>query len=148
MRVSKGVVMQATMQRGWPMREIKVKRDELLVKVRANREKHIAEYKEACEGYKAAATQKISEAAHELTGRIERLKEGQMISLMLISFDLEVPQDHTDDYDQVIAMLEMSVDDVMTIRSDEFACYVMDNWQWRREWEVTKSTYNAGNARR
>lgn len=37
-------------------------------------------------------------------------------------------------------MLEMSVDEVITIRSDEFVMYVMDSWGWKQDFEnVTKS---------
>lgn len=135
--------MLATVQRGWEMREVKVRKTELLEKIKSNRIKHVAEYEEACAGYKAAAILDTDYAAAALTEQVNSLKEGNMIELMYVSFNLAVPQDHSADYDQVITMLEMSVDEELTINSDEFACYVMDNWKWRQEWEATKSTYNA-----
>ena len=133
--------MRATLERGWSMREVTVQKSELLQKVRANREKHIREYAEACAGYKSEAIAKVEDSMSRLKDMINALREGEVIALATVAFNLKVPQDHSKDYDQAITMLEMSVDDKITLKSDEFACYVMDDWDWRQEWEVTKSTY-------
>lgn len=133
--------MRAILERGMKMREVKVRRDDLLVKVRENKEKHIREYKEACEGYRQQALVKIDEVTKHLVQKVQSLKEGEYIGLASITFGLDVPQSHEKDYDQVIAMLEMSVDDLLTIRSDEFACYVMDDWDWRADWKMSNSKY-------
>lgn len=134
--------MRATQERGWKMRTVKVKRDELLEKVRANLAKHREEYVAACTGYRAKALDKIDEVFDGLRKRVADLQEGQTIALMSVQFGLEVPQDHSKDYEQVIAMLEMSVDTELSIQSDEFACYVMDDWEWRQKWETTKLSYS------
>ena len=124
------------------MREVKCKTSELLEKVRANRKTHIAEYAEAVEGYKDQAKAAIEKAMIRLKARIDDLKGGEVLALHHISFDLAVPENHAKDYDQVILMLEMSVDEVLTIRSDEFACYVMDDWSWKEDWSNTTRMYN------
>ncbi len=113
------------------MRDVKVKRCELLEKVKENRQKHIAEYDEAVAGYKEAAIKAVDRALEKLRQQIDDLQAGEVLQLAAVSFDLAVPENHARDYDQVIAMLEMSVDDELTIRSDEFACYVMDDWDWK-----------------
>ena len=41
----------------------------------------------------------------------------------------------------MILMLEMSVDEELTVRSDEFACYVMDDWLWKDDWQVSNAGY-------
>lgn len=125
------------------MREVKVETSVLLSKVKANREKHIREYKEACDGYRDAALLKIDEVTASLKRKIAELREGQVIALMGVSFGLDVPQDHSKDYDQAIAMIEMSVDTNIVIQSEEFAQYVMDDWAWRGAWEATKMRYTS-----
>ncbi len=123
------------------MREVTVRKEELLKKVRANRTSHIAEYLEACEGYRAKALAKIDEVFGDLKAKVESLKDGQVIALMHVTFGLEVPQTHEKDYDQVIMMLEMSTEDTVKLASDEFACYVMDDWDWKKDFLLSNSRY-------
>lgn len=134
--------MQATLERGWKMREVKVNRKDLLVKIRENRTKHVAEFKDAVAGYKDAALKAIDEAVVKLRRSVEELKTGERLAIGAVHFNLTVPVNHAKDYDQVIAMLDMSIDDTLTIKSDEFACYVMDDWGWKADFEVTKAMYS------
>ena len=151
--------MRATIQKGFEMREVKVKRFELLQKIKENRVKHIAEYREGVAGYKELALKKVAEivqkAEKDLRDNVERISAkilemtpeeiengpgSSVIILQQLSFVLPVPVSHEKDYNQVISMLEMSVDEHLTIRSDEFSCYVMDDWDWKVEFEnLTKS---------
>ena len=133
--------MRAMLERSMQMREVKVNRDELVEKVRANRIKHIEEYEEAVDGYKEAALEAIDKAMARLKCGIQDLEAGEVLALHAVTFNLQVPQNHSRDYDQVIAMLEMSVDDQLTIRADEFACYVMDDWDWKSDFLATNSVY-------
>lgn len=125
------------------MRKVKVKRDDLLVKIKANRVTHIAEYKTACDGYREMALERIEEISQELKDRISSLKKGQVIALVQVQFGLAVPVSHEKDYDQVVAMLEMSVDSELEISSDEFACYVMDDWEWKEQFRNSNTAYLA-----
>ncbi len=122
------------------MREVTVRKEELLAKVLENRESHIKEYIEACEGYRQKALTKIDEVFAGLKSKIESLKEGQTIGLMAVSFGLEVPETYEKEYDQVIMLLKMTTNEKIKLSSDEFACYVMDDWSW-------KETFTASNAR-
>jgi len=124
------------------MREVKVRRSDLLEKIKANREKHIADYKEAVAGYKQAALAAIDDGVAKLRKQVDELDQDEVMALTPVYFELAVPQSHAKDYDQVIAMLEMSVDEQLTIRSDEFAMYVMDDWQWKAAFERTKLSYS------
>ena len=124
------------------MRDVKVRRLELLGKIKANREKHLEEYDEAIDGYKAAAIEEIDRAVAKLKNRVEELERGEVIHLAGVSFKLPVPQNHVKDYDQAITMLEMRVDDELTIRADEFACYVMDDWEWMHDFKAVTRNYS------
>jgi len=136
--------MLATLQGRHGMREVKVKRVELLAKVVENRAKHVKEYNEAVEGYKEAAIGKLNEVITELEERAEKVEqEDGPFRLDTIGFgSVVVPTSHEKDYNQVIEMLRMSVDDALTIKTDEFACYVMDDWDWSSEFKNVSQMYN------
>lgn len=127
------------------MRTIKVKRTELLERIEANRKKHIAEYTEACEGYRVKMHQLIAEKIAELTKFDQALTaNGGTPDGPHINTRLTMPKSYEQDYDQVIEMLKMSVDDELTIQSDEFACYVMDRWAWKENHSQTMDFYGKG----
>lgn len=123
------------------MRKVKVKRDELLKTIRENREQHCQDYLEAMEGYREAFAEALREAASIIAVRQARLEEEGSVNPKAIAFELTRPESHEKDYDQVICMLEMSVDDELEISSDEFACYVMDDWDWKVRFESVTSNY-------
>lgn len=50
---------------------------------------------------------------------------------MLNGLNILAPEDHTDEYDKAIGMLEMSVDDTVLITHDEYRQYVLDEWFWK-----------------
>lgn len=56
--------------------------------------------------------------------------------------ELIEPQSHVGDYDQIIAMLEMTSDEIITIDSREFAMFVMDDWGWKKQFDLTNSSYH------
>lgn len=133
--------MNVVMQGRTQMREVKLKRDDLLTKLKENREKHVAEYRVALAGYRAQAITAVHRTCDNLMAKLNQLQLGDAVPLPPITFDLELPENHERDYDQVITMVAMSVDDVLTLRSDEFACYVMDRWDWKDRFRITSTKY-------
>lgn len=111
------------------MNTVKVKREDLLTKVRANREAHRKLFLQAQANYRKFVIA-------ELDRMLDDAKTGRQIRR---SIDLVQPQDHTSDYDRPIIMLEMSVDDTIILDATEFDQYVRDVWNW---------TYNDGAALR
>lgn len=124
------------------MRNVRVKKEDLLAKIKANRGTHIHEYKEACAGYKEAALAKIEEVFDELKERIANLKEGHVIELVAVHFGLEVPVSYESHYDRAIGMLEMSLDAEVEITAEEYQQYVMDDWKWKQEFTTTTANYS------
>ncbi len=123
------------------MRESRVPKEGLLKKIKENRRKHVEEYEESVQGYKEAALQAIDEATQQLKRRVGELKEGQVVRLHAVQFNLQVPENHSKDYDRAIAMLEMSIDNEITIKADEFSRYVMDDWEWKEDFRNVQATY-------
>lgn len=99
----------------------KVKRAELLAKIKTNRDSHNGIFLKAQEEYR-------KDVITELERRLEDAKAGKPIER---GTKLPEPVDHTADYDRVIGMLEMSVDEVVEIDASEFDRYVLDNWHWK-----------------
>jgi hypothetical protein len=115
------------------MNTVRVQRAELLVKLMDNRDKHRALFLEAQEGYRDLVIA-------ELDKSLQDAREGREIRTYI---RMEAPQDHTSEYDTVIEMLRMSVDDVVELKAIEFQCYVLDKWQWAQSALLTNSAYAA-----
>lgn len=106
---------------------VKVRKSELLAKLRENLEKHNAILKKAKAQYWVALESRLSKM-------IERVKQHREVDLYV---DITEPQDHSEDYDLAIAMLDMSVDDVIGLTPQEFSKYIMNKWAWRSEFVST-----------
>jgi hypothetical protein len=111
------------------MRTVTVDRNEFLQRVQQNRDNHRAVFEEAVDGYR-------NRLLAELERRIRDLKRGRHIDQYI---GLPEPEDHTDDYDRIIAMAQMSVTDTLELTDDEFAMFVMDQWRWKQSF--TDSTH-------
>jgi len=116
------------------MNTVTVKREELLTKVRTNRDAHRTLFLKAQEGYRKLVIE-------ELDRMLADAKAGRSISR---SINLAEPVDHTADYDRILAMLEMSVDDTIMLDAQEFNQYVLDNWEWSRLASYTNQSYAIG----
>lgn len=118
------------------MNTVKVKRQELLTKVRANRDAHRELFLKAQEGYRKLIIE-------ELDRMLAEAKAGRRISR---SINLAEPLDHTSDYDRVIMMLEMSVDDTIVLDATQFDQYVRDHWAWSHQANTIYESYAVGTA--
>lgn len=113
------------------MRTVTVHREEFLNRLRINRDNHRAVFEDALEGYRNRLTA-------ELERRVRDLKRGRKVDQYI---GLPEPEDHTDDYDRIIAMAEMSISDRVELSQDEFAMYVMDQWRWRQSFSDSTELY-------
>lgn len=118
------------------MNKVTVEKDALAAAIHENRAKHRTIFLEAVEGYRA-------EQVRVMEADIKRLKSGKVLNGVRY---LPVPQDHTRDYDRVLKMLSMHAESTIDISQEDFAKYVMDDWQWRREFLNTSANYSAGAA--
>ena len=111
--------------------KVKVNKVDLLKVLRENRDKHRSLFLEALEGYR----EKVVEL---LTINLDNVKAGKEIVTFL---NLPVPKDQTTEYDKVIRMLEMSIDEAFELSDDEFQCYVLDEWSWKEAVTMSNSRY-------
>lgn len=111
---------------------ITVLKKDLIEKIRQNRDEHRAVFDAAIEGYREFVLEQLEK-------RIKRLQAGKTIEE---SFRFVVPEDHTDDYDRVIAMLEMDVGaDTIVLEESLYRMYCDNDWDWARNFAISNSGY-------
>ena len=114
------------------MEAITVNVVDLKGKLKENRSKHRAIFEEAVEGYRKAAVELLE--AH-----IARIKNGKLERVMV---QLPLPEDHTLDYDRVLAMLDMHIEDTIDVEEHDFQSYVLDDWTWKRQFLTSSADYS------
>jgi hypothetical protein len=116
------------------MNMVKVKREEVLKRIKANRAVHRDAFLRAQKGFRKAVVA-------ELDRSLKDARAGRRFRLMIT---LPEPEDHTADYDRVVDMLEMSVDEEIMLDSASFNCFVRDQWAWKHAFAMSNSQYFAG----
>lgn len=113
------------------MSTVRVKRVDVLDKLNDNRDGHRATFEEALTGYHAAVIEHLEAA----------LADARAGKKFTPSIYLPEPQDHTRDYDRVIALLGMSLDEELELSAMEFSQYVLDDWGWKGDFIATSANY-------
>jgi len=104
-------------------------KDDLLAKLKENRETHTKCFEEARLAY-------VEKAQEAIEKKLEELKEGKATHL---AFSLRPPHDHSAEYDVVIQMVEATVDETIELTAEQFSCFILDEWQWSRSWFMANS---------
>ena len=115
------------------MKEVKVGRDELRRVLIDNRNKHQRIFEEALDGYK----KKVIEV---LERTLEQARAGQRVHEHI---SIPRPVNQTHEYNRAIRMMEMSVDEQITLTTQEFDAYVMDRWMWKANFLLANSAYSS-----
>jgi hypothetical protein len=115
------------------MKEVRVHTEELKAKVQLNRDAHRDVYLTAMDGYRKVVIDWFNE-------QLDKAQNGMPFVTYLHE---PMPEDHTDDYDVVLSMLAMSIDETITLTLSEYRQYVMDDWGWKESFSTTTSKYTA-----
>lgn len=115
------------------MREVTVTKEDLRSRVQHNRDEHRQVFEKALDIYRERILQ-------HLEAKIAQVKKGEKIEHYIA---LPEPEDHTKDYERVLSMIDMSVDEQITLTSLEFAQYVMNDWPWRESFAANTGSYLA-----
>jgi hypothetical protein len=78
-----------------------------------------------------------------LEEKLARIKKGKPIDCFFRNLP---PDDHTDDYDDVIDMLGMALDDKIELTQPQFKQYVKDDWGWKQSWTTSNTAYIAASS--
>lgn len=115
------------------MREVTIEKGTLQKLIETNREQHREQYQKAFDGYAAAMRRALE----------ENLSAFQKNAHHRVLITEAPPEDHTKDYDVILEMLALEVDDEVTIDQGSFRQYVKDEWGWKVGWTVSNSKYLA-----
>ena len=113
------------------MENITVEKDRLLSTIKENRNAHREQFLAAQEKYR-------ERVIGELDKRLVAARNGGRIDL---GFRLPEPVDYTDDYDTAIQMIEWSLGDTVELSHDDFARYVLNDWEWKRMFAANTQSY-------
>lgn len=113
--------------------KVKISKNDLLEKLRDNKAAHIVEVSNLLEARRV----QILEDFEIIIENIARKADYQPPEHM----SYPKPEDHSADYDVAISMVEMEVDDTITLAQDQFKRVVMDQWEWRAELDLANATY-------
>lgn len=118
------------------MHAVKVDRKKLLKIVTENKEKHITDFNESVEDYKAAVV-KIAEANLELvkTGDLDQIAKAKMMPSR--------PTSYENNYTRAIRMLELSVEKEIDVEEDVFNQLVLDEWAWKNQFIASGALYKS-----
>lgn len=148
--------MRDALKIGSGNRTVTVKREDLLNTLRENLSLHRRKYEEALRGYKEVAMRrleklkadtynKIADEFQKIVEQIDKFDPERMDECIVLvhsaNFRLAVPQDHSSSYEVAIRMAEWEVEDVITLTQAEFQCFVMDDWDWTREFQTISESY-------
>src|SRR4051812_16946540 len=100
------------------MQEITVDKAELVAKLQANRDEHRSMFIKAQEIYREKMIAELDRALHEA-------RQGDKIRR---AFSLPVPEDHTDEFDTAIEMLQWETAGEVLLSQSDFMRYVQNRW--------------------
>ena len=110
---------------------INVDKTKLLETLRKNRDGHRGTFLEAMEGFKKTAHDELNRMADDIV-------KGKSVRLHA---ELEVPQDHTEEYNAAIQQLEWETADQVSISHSQFNSLVLDKWGWSAQFAATSQRY-------
>lgn len=116
------------------MDTIHVNKQDLISKLRANREKHKKDFEESRKTWRKKCTKALKKAAKkaEEKGEIEQYPLA----------DLPKPTSYLESYDDAIARVEADIRKELELDDREFAAWMQDKWNWRGQFVAQTSLYN------
>jgi hypothetical protein len=115
------------------MQEITVSKHDLVAKLQANRDEHRSMFIKAQERYRDAMIVELDRALHEA-------RQGHPIKR---AFALPVPEDHTEEFDTAIEMLQWEQADEVLLSDRDFRRFVQNRWEWAASFAANTQSYLA-----
>jgi hypothetical protein len=112
---------------------IKVDKDQLIKTLKKNRKKHREMFLKAQDVYRVKMIEELDRA-------LDEAKNGGTIRR---AFSLPVPEDHTEDFDTIVQMLEWDKGKSVELTQSEFRTYVENEWGWQHSFAANTGSYLA-----
>lgn len=147
------------------MTSVVIKKEKLLEILKENKAKHDEIVKDAMVGYWALAAEKLKTKTEEFNKAVDEIKvdfahiinklqskldakeqlDDHLILQLTFKYnkqlDLKYPEDHSEEYDEAIRLVELSVYDEVRLNSGEFKQYVLNKWDWRENFVLSNVGY-------
>ena len=114
------------------MESLKFNKSFVVEKLKENRAEHVKIVKEAQKGYREKAIEIYKE-------KLKLLEGGKSVDANTY---IQIPVSHIDDFDRTIEMLEMSVEDVVSLDQGQYQQYVRNRWNWQGQFLASNSAYS------
>ena len=113
------------------MKEVVVRKSELVEALKKNKNIHIKKYNKATIDFKNLV----------IKGLEKNLKLAKEKGVLKTNLDLPVspPLNYAESYDEAIGMLELSIEDTVLLDRDNYRRYYTDKWEWSRAFNATVS---------
>jgi hypothetical protein len=133
------------------VKTVQVDRGRLATTLRENLSTHRREFLEARTGYDAKRLELIRTLAEhalhasKLGNQTDEARKAVHESYSEFR-DLEKPQDHSNEYEQAIKLMEWETRDTVELSINDFESYVRDNWNWKNSFKLAHSNYTTPNS--
>jgi len=117
------------------MKEVRIEKKKLVEILTRNRDEHVEIYARALAKY-------CRKVQKPLNAALKRATNNEPPKLHRLTRLIE-PREHTAQYDTVLEMLKLSVDETVVLSHDAFRQYVEDEWVWSRAWAGSNSPYTS-----
>ena len=114
---------------------VNVSRKELLDKLYENVAIHKKDYAEAVIGYKIKLIQDLKAKLAE----VENSDPNDTLKINQVVFNR--PASYENDYNEIIDMMEVSVDDVINLDASSFKSYFKNEWSWSGGFNASATLY-------
>lgn len=132
---------------------VKIRRSILLKTVQKNSEKHKEDYEKALFGWRTEALKALKAHEDKIATVITRMEKDEETKAPVKGLSTSRlapkipprPQDHSNEYQQILKKLEFSEDDFWYISHHDFRCFVLDEWSWKGAFTEMVSNYVPSN---
>lgn len=112
--------------------EMKHKKEMVLASLHKQLRGHKEILEEAWEGF-------VKDALEHVTKVLEQLEKGERAA---VSIHIEAPEDHTQEIELAIAILESTVNLDVKLSSRDFDHYVLGHWEWNERFLLSNAKYS------
>ena len=123
------------------MREVTANKSDLLRKLHDNREEHLVAFKEARRGWLDAASRALNTRLARLADAAETGDD--LPDVFFGDIQNDTPRSFVKDYDCAIAMLEIHIEETITLSSEDVSRYVLDQWNWSEQFLGATAKYSS-----
>lgn len=113
------------------MEHVKISKNKLLKKLKANRENHRKIFEEALEGWKERVLAHLKIA----------VLDAQAGRKFVTHINLPQPIDHTGEYDAIIDQIDWNEEDVIYLDLHLFNQFIRDDWGWKADFLSNATMY-------